>query len=79
MLEVVVYCSDSAGAAGGMMATTTYTMLSSPIVLLAVHVKFPEDCSFTSVGGSYVIIFGLLAKKYYYIFALIGWYVLLII
>lgn len=49
ILEAVVYCSESAGAGGGRTAVTTYTIESSPIVLLAVHVKFPDDCSFTSV------------------------------
>lgn len=49
-LPAVVYCSVSAGAAGASTATTSYVMASSPNRLLAVHVKLPEDCSFTSAS-----------------------------
>jgi hypothetical protein len=43
-----VYWSDSEGGAGGKTAMTVYTMESSPMELLAVHVKFPDECSLTS-------------------------------
>lgn len=48
MLVAVVYCKESAGADGGFSALTEYTMESSPILFVAVQVKFPDDSELTS-------------------------------